>query len=258
MKKVLISFMTVMMMTTLVACGNKDDQKEVSNNKELIVQTNSGYKPYEMAKEDGELYGFDIDVMNEIGKIAGYTIKWQDVSFDSIIPSVKSGKADAGIAGISYDEKRAKQVDFTEMYYGGEDVHNFIVSNKNNKIKSLKDLKGKTVGTQMGTVQESILLSLKDKYGFKIDARTDYSSLVLELNKNNGTIDALLLEKVVAEENSENIKDVEMFEISEGAELLGNGIVIQKGSPLKDEFNKALKEMQENGKMDELIKKWFE
>ena len=115
MKKLLTGLMAVVMMAGLAGCGSKDDgagEGSDTAKKELTVYTNSGYKPYEMVDEKGNLYGFDIDVMNEAAKLAGYTVKWEDVDFDGIVPSVKQGKADIGIAGITYTEERAKQVDF--------------------------------------------------------------------------------------------------------------------------------------------------
>ena len=118
MKKLLTGLMAVVMMAGLAGCGSKDDgagEGSDTAKKELTVYTNSGYKPYEMVDEKGNLYGFDIDVMNEAAKLAGYTVKWEDVDFDGIVPSVKQGKADIGIAGITYTEERAKQVDFSEV-----------------------------------------------------------------------------------------------------------------------------------------------
>ena len=88
MKKLLTGLMAVVMMAGLAGCGSKDDgagEGSDTAKKELTVYTNSGYKPYEMVDEKGNLYGFDIDVMNEAAKLAGYTVKWEDVDFDGII-----------------------------------------------------------------------------------------------------------------------------------------------------------------------------
>lgn len=73
MKKLLTGLMAVVMMAGLAGCGSKDDgagEGSDTAKKELTVYTNSGYKPYEMVDEKGNLYGFDIDVMNEAAKLA--------------------------------------------------------------------------------------------------------------------------------------------------------------------------------------------
>jgi ABC-type amino acid transport substrate-binding protein len=127
--------------------------------------------------EKGNLYGFDIDVMNEAAKLAGYTVKWEDVDFDGIVPSVKQGKADIGIAGITYTEERAKQVDFSDVYYAGEDAQNYVLTMKSSGMKKTEDIKGKKIGTQMGTIQESILNSLQDEYNRSAQGFVKYCSV---------------------------------------------------------------------------------
>ena len=234
MKKLLTGLMAVVMMAGLAGCGSKDDgagEGSDTAKKELTVYTNSGYKPYEMVDEKGNLYGFDIDVMNEAAKLAGYTVKWEDVDFDGIVPSVKQGKADIGIAGITYTEERAKQVDFSDVYYAGEDAQNYVLTMKSSGMKKTEDIKGKKIGTQMGTIQESILNSLQDEYKLKLDKRKE------ELAADN--------------------EDLSYYKFEAGAELAGNAMIFQKDNKLKDEFNKAIKTMKENGKMDELVKKYF-
>ena len=241
------------MMAGLAGCGSKDDgagEGSDTAKKELTVYTNSGYKPYEMVDEKGNLYGFDIDVMNEAAKLAGYT-----VDFDGIVPSVKQGKADIGIAGITYTEERAKQVDFSDVYYAGEDAQNYVLTMKSSGMKKTEDIKGKKIGTQMGTIQESILNSLQDEYKLKLDKRKAYSDMVLEMKK--GVIDAMVVEKAVAEELAADNEDLSYYKFEAGAELAGNAMIFQKDNKLKDEFNKAIKTMKENGKMDELVKKYF-
>ena len=253
MKKLLTGLMAVVMMAGLAGCGSKDDgagEGSDTAKKELTVYTNSGYKPYEMVDEKGNLYGFDIDVMNEAAKLAGYTVKWEDVDFDGIVPSVKQGKADIGIAGITYTEERAKQVDFSDVYYAGEDAQNYVLTMKSSGMK-----KTEKIGTQMGTIQESILNSLQDEYKLKLDKRKAYSDMVLEMKK--GVIDAMVVEKAVAEELAADNEDLSYYKFEAGAELAGNAMIFQKDNKLKDEFNKAIKTMKENGKMDELVKKYF-
>lgn len=256
MKKLVTGMMAMLMVAGLAGCGSKgDDKKEGTDKKEVTVFTNSGYKPYEMVDGKGNLYGFDIDVMNEAAKIAGYTVKWEDVDFDGIVPSVKQGKADIGIAGISMTDERRKQVDFSEAYYVGEDSQNYVLTTADSNMNTTADIKGKKIGTQMGTIQETILNSLTKEYVLKLDKRKSYSDLVLELKK--GVVDAMVVEKAVAEELQEDNKDLKSYKLEAGGKLEGSAMIFKKGSALKEDFNKAIKQMKDNGKMDELIKKYF-
>lgn len=240
----------------LSGCGSSEETKDKVDKKTLTVLTSSGYAPYEIVDpKTKELVGFDIDVMNQAADIAGYKIKWVDMDFDGIIDSLKTDKGDVAMAGITPDSKRAKQVDFSDVYYAGEDSQNYILTLKTNKIKKTDDIKGITIGTQMGTIQESTLGLIQEDYNFNIDARKSYADLILEVQQ--GKLDAVLVEKAVAEEFTKKDDTLVAFKLEAGEELAGNAMAFKKGSKLKDEFNAAIKEMKENGTMDKLIDKYF-
>lgn len=257
MKKLLMKAMALCMLVGIVGCSQKEKEAgTTTEKKELTVYTSAGYKPYEMVDEQGKLYGFDIDVMNEAAKIAGYKVKWEDVNFDGIVASVKQGKADIGMAGITMTEERKKQVDFSEVYFAGEDSQNHVLVKTNSTLQETADIKGKKIGTQMGTIQETILNSLKKEYTLTIDARKANADLVLELKK--GVIDAMVVEKAVAKDlEADNKGELRSYTLDAGEKLAGNAMIFKKDSPLKEQFNKAIATMKSNGQMDTLIKKYF-
>ena len=115
--------------------GNREDADRALLNMEAIYDFAETVDPDDVREV--------IDVMNEAAKLAGYTVKWEDVDFDGIVPSVKQGKADIGIAGITYTEERAKQVDFSDVYYAGEDAQNYVLTMKSSGMKKTEDIKGK-------------------------------------------------------------------------------------------------------------------
>lgn len=258
MKKLLCGMLAMLMMVSVSGCGSKEDSGEGASTEEkktLTVLTNSGYKPYEMVDSEGNLYGFDIDVMNTAAEILGYEVEWKDVDFDGIVQSVKQGKADAAIAGITYTEERAEQVDFSDVYYAGDDAQNYVLTTEDSDMETTEDIKGKKIGTQMGTIQESILNSLQEEYDLELDKRKSYSDLVLELKK--GVVDCMVVEKAVAEELAADNEGLKFYKLEAGAELSGNAIIVKKGNSLKDEFNKAIQKMKDDGTMDELVQKYF-
>lgn len=254
MKKLLGVFLVAGLLLT--GCGSGDDgDKKDDSKKELTVLTNSGYPPYEELDEEGNLYGFDIDVITRAAEIAGYDVKIKDVDFDAIVPSVKAGKADIAIAGITPSKERKKSVDFSDVYYSGEDSQNYLLYKEASGIKTQDDLKGKKIGCQMGTVQFEAATYFQDTIDAKVDAKKDYASIVAEINKGNN--DAAIVEKAVAQEFAKKDKEFKYFKIEGLAALEGNAMAFKQGSPLKDEFNKAIQEMKDNGEMDKLIKKYF-
>lgn len=254
MKKLLGVFLVGALL--LAGCGSSNDgDKKDSGKEKLTVLTNSGYPPYEELTEDGKLYGFDIDVITRAAEIAGYDVEIKDVDFDAIVPSIKTGKADIGIAGITPSKERKKSVDFSDVYYSGEDSQNYLLYKDNSGIKTQDDLAGKKIGCQVGTVQFEAATYFQDTINAKVDAKKDYASIVAEINKGNN--DAAIVEKAVAQEFAKKDKEFKFFKIEGLAALEGNAMAFKKGSPLKDEFNKAIQKMKDNGEMDKLIKKYF-
>ncbi|MBQ8922204.1 MAG: transporter substrate-binding domain-containing protein [Oscillospiraceae bacterium] len=81
----------------------------------LIMATNAEFPPYE-SYSGGSIVGFDVDMMNAVCDYLGYTLKIEDMPFDSVLPAVQSGKAQVGVAGMSVTEDRAKNVLFTDNY----------------------------------------------------------------------------------------------------------------------------------------------
>ena len=81
----------------------------------LTMATNAEFEPYEFHK-GGEVTGIDVDLATAICDKLGYSLKVDDMKFDSIITAVESGKADFGAAGMTITEDRLKNIDFTDPY----------------------------------------------------------------------------------------------------------------------------------------------
>lgn len=112
------------------------------NNKDtnpLRFATNATFEPFEYY-QNGKIVGIDADVAHAIGDKIGREVVVTDMEFDAIITSVQTGKADAGIAGITVTEERKKNINFTDPY---TEVRQVVVVNKGavliDKEQSLQD-----------------------------------------------------------------------------------------------------------------------
>lgn len=90
------------------------DGTEYPNGK-LIMATNAEFAPYEL-RENGKIVGFDVDMMKAVCDVMGYELEIEDMAFDAIIAAVNSGKADVGVAGMTVNEARLKNVNFSDSY----------------------------------------------------------------------------------------------------------------------------------------------
>lgn len=82
----------------------------------LVMATNAQFPPYEYLDENGQVIGFDADMMKAVCDRLGYELVIENIDFDSIIAAVDSGKADVGVAGMTVTEDRLKNIDFTNPY----------------------------------------------------------------------------------------------------------------------------------------------
>ena len=245
MKKLLIIIMMAMAIFGIVSCRNKSEIKK--DEKKLVVGTDGVFPPFGYM-ENGELVGFDIDLIKQIGKDLGYEIEMKVQPFDALIPSLKAGKLDAIISGMSATEERKKSVDFTEEYFKSTQV--YLRRKGNTAVSSKESLAGKKVGVQLGTIQELEAKKIKNANVVTNDATVN---LILDLK--NGKNDAVILENIVAMEFMKKNPDVEIF--YEEKLPYGMAIAFDKGkySELIKQINEELKKLQENGKYGELIKK---
>lgn len=215
----------------------------------LIVGTNSEYQPYEYL-ENQKLVGFDIELMEEIGKEIGYEIEWVDMAFDGLIPALQMKKVDAVIAGLTASEERKKAVEFSIPYMKKEGV-NYVIVNENSKIKSKDELKGKSVGVQLATIQEGYAKDL----GAEPAPYSSFLAALMALQQDK--IDAV----IVSETTGDNfLKTMKKIKIADKIvdETPGEAIAFSKGEKeLAEKVSKAIEKIQKTQKYEDLYKKYF-
>ena len=249
MKKHII-VIALLLTVILTGCG--------SSTEKVTVLTNSGYEPYEMVDTSGNLTGFDIELMEALAEEIGIEIEWKDVAFDGIIASLQSEQYEIAIAGISPTDERKAMVDFGDIYYNAEaGLTNYLVFDASKAYTSLDDLDGLIVGSQLGTVQATLLDSIKAEYNFTLDLRNTNTQIVEEIKA--GRIDVLVVESLIADSIIE--ANPELSKVGFESSLddsTGTAITFMKGSIYTEQFNVALQTIKDNGTLQELINKWFE
>lgn len=93
----------------------QSDTSRPHNNGKLVMATNAEFPPYE-SKNGEEIIGIDVDMMTAVCDELGMELEIKNMQFDSILPAIKSGKADIGVAGISVTPEREEDVAFTQGY----------------------------------------------------------------------------------------------------------------------------------------------
>lgn len=254
MKKVLGKLlMLVLVIGLLAACGNNDgDSSSVSSDgdkKVIRMATSADYEPFESIDENGEFVGFDIDLAKAIAEELGYELQITDMDFNGLIGALQSNKADMVLSGMNATEERKENVDFSIEYLPANST---FITAPDNAITSLDDLEGKTVGVQLGSIQQEGVEELKDEYNLEIKVVDKAPLLVQEILA--GKIDVAYVDKDVAEGYIEAEGLVGFDDPSTSAP--GYAIAFPKGSELVDDVNKVLEQFKEDGTLQQLIDKW--
>lgn len=257
MKKILaIALSLILVLGMFAACDNKEahaGNKTLNTVKpgKLIMATNAEFKPYEY-KEGDKFVGIDVEIAQAIADKLGLELEIQDIDFDSIISSVATGSADFGLAGMTVNEKRLKEVDFSITYANGVQA---IIVPTGSPITECNDLyaEGATykVGVQLGTTGDSYASE-----DFGTDRVVQYKSgneAVLALK--SGDVDCVIIDNEPAKS---------LIAANEGLEILKTeyanedyAACFKKNNPLRDDVNAAIEELIADGTIDKIIAKYI-
>jgi polar amino acid transport system substrate-binding protein len=134
-----------------------------------IVGTEAQFPPFEIVDSQGNVVGFDVDLLNAIAEDQGFKVEYMDQDFAGLIPALQTGNIDIIASGMTITEEREKEVDFSEPYITAGLA--IAVTADNEDIKSVDDLKGKTVAVQTGSTgfmkaeelkEEGVIAEIKD------------------------------------------------------------------------------------------------
>lgn len=251
LRQILIGFVCVVM---IASCGGGTAPTDSAESGEaatvLTVATEPAFPPFEFQAEDGTLAGFDIDLMNAIGETAGFTVEFESLPFDGIIPALQANTVDAAISGMTITAERSQVVDFSRPYIKAGLA--IAVQESNTEITSLEDLEGKRIAVQIGTTGAETANSVPDA---KVSTFDSAPLALQELA--NGNADAVINDAPVTLDAiaSGNIPGLKVI-----GELLTEefyGIALPKGSPNLTRVNDALGTMIDNGTYAEIYTKWF-
>ena len=219
----------------------------------LVVASDTAYAPFEsLDTATGKYVGFDMDLIKAISEEMGYDEpKIESMAFDGVLGSVQTSKVDCAISAITINDDRLKKMNFSKAYY--KSGLSIVVKENNNTIKSIKDLEGKRIAVQAATTGAEMAKSIK---GAKITQFDRVTDALLEVKK--GSADAVINDNPVNQYylTQETGKGLKIVGDLLSSEYYGIGVPKGKDELLK-KINDALMKLKENGKYNQIYKKWF-
>ncbi|WP_213318618.1 transporter substrate-binding domain-containing protein [Chlamydiifrater volucris] len=241
---------------TLSACslsGYNRGRGGVDRERVLIVGTNATYPPYESVDEQGRVVGFDIDVATELGARLGKSVEVRELAFDALILSLKRGRIDLIVSGMSVTPSRLKEI-YMVPYQGEEIEELFLISKQPLGKDPGKFSQYSSVAVQSGTFQEEYLLSLR---GVHVRSFDSVAELVMEVRYGKSPVAVLepSIGKVTVEEFPEFSHC--LVPLPEDQKIFGYGIGVSKSrGDLHKEVIDHVREMKADGTMRRLERKW--
>ena len=258
MKKMIALTLAVLMVAALLAgCGSseaKNGLKTVEAGK-LIMATNAAFPPYEYI-EGNEIVGIDAEIAGAIAEKLGLELQIDDMEFDSIVESVKGGKADIGLAGMTVTPERQEVINFTASYATGVQV---VIVTEDSAITSVDDLFAEgamhAIGVQRNTTGDLYSTwDLEDAGLATIDRYSKGADAVQALL--TGKVDCVVIDNEPAKAfvaANEGLKILETaYAVEEYAAAMN-----KDNTELYEAVNAALEELIADGTVKAIVEKYI-
>ncbi|HCD7061677.1 TPA: ABC transporter permease subunit [Staphylococcus aureus] len=226
--------------------------EKIKERGELRVGLSVDYAPMEFehtVNGKTEYAGVDIDLAKKIAKDNNLKLKIVNMSFDSLLGALKTGKIDIIISGMTSTPERKKQVDFSDSYMMTKNIM-LVKKDKVNEYKDIKDFNNKKVGAQKGTEQEKIAQT--EIENASITSLSRLPDVILALK--SGKVEGAVVEKPVAEAYLKQNPKLGISNVKFNEEEKDTVIAVPKDSPkLLSQINKTIKEVKDKGLIDKYM-----
>ncbi len=254
MKKILCLVLALVMCACVLVSCKKDD-KVLTCGITIIPGLNE-------KDADGNWIGFESEFAMEVGKILGMEVEFQEIDWAQKYNELNSGAIDCvwnGFTANSTDEdasgKEVKRSDLVDFSYGYMLNQQCIVvkSDKVANYKTEADLKGKTACVESGSAGAAYAKTVTDEANIsdataQVKAFTELKSGAVDFI----VVDIILAQNLCGKGDYTDLAIVEAIELESEIYAVG----FKKGSELTAKVNAAIKELEENGKLMELAKKY--
>ncbi|HAR4436189.1 TPA: ABC transporter permease subunit [Staphylococcus aureus] len=226
--------------------------EKIKERGELRVGLSADYAPIEFehtVNGKTEYAGVDIDLAKKIAKDNNLKLKIVNMSFDSLLGALKTGKIDIIISGMTSTPERKKQVDFSDSYMMTKNIM-LVKKDKVSEYKDIKDFNNKKVGAQKGTEQEKIAQT--EIENASITSLSRLPDVILALK--SGKVEGAVVEKPVAEAYLKQNPKLGISNVKFNEEEKDTVIAVPKDSPkLLSQINKTIKEVKDKGLIDKYM-----
>lgn len=219
----------------------------------LRVAMELAYPPFETKDDAGNPSGVSVTFMQDFADAYGYDLQIDNISFDGLIPSLQTGKADAVMSSITITPEREEEVDFTDPYAMAQLA---ILAGADSGVEQAEDLNqaDKTVAVKTGSTGD--VYATKNLANAQILRLADESACVTEVAQ--GRADGFLYDQLTIYRNNLANPDTTRAVFIPFQDPEAWGIAVASGNDeLREELNAFIAESKENGEFDRLTEQYL-
>jgi polar amino acid transport system substrate-binding protein len=218
----------------------------------VVVGTNAEYPPFESVADDGELVGFDIDLMNAIAADAGFEVEYVNTRWDGIFVALSEGEFDAVISAATITDEREEIIDFSDPYFNAGQLI-AVGADLAESVSGPDDLVGLRVGVQLGTTGDEFATALE---GIEV-VRFDEITLAFQA-LGAAEVDAVIADGPTVVDILANNPDINGVIVGEPLTEEFYGIAVNPEKPeVLDAINLSLANVIASGEYAEIYMEWF-
>ncbi len=224
-------------------------EEEAEEAVKVVIGTNAEFAPFEYFNEEGEIDGFDADLIEMIMTALGYEFEIISIDFDALLPALESGRIDLAIAAMTITEERLENALFSAPYFNASQK---IIVKADSDIATFADLNGKKIGVQMGTtgdlyVTENLAEATVERYNKALDAVIDLVA---------GRLDAVVTDAEPAKVYAAPYQELKILDENVSEEMYGIAAALGN-EELIAAVDSAMATIMEGGYYDALYEMWF-
>lgn len=259
------AFLAMLLFAGLIFSCKKNDTQTMSSDdislaevlvkSKLVVGVNTYNPPMCFYNNKQELVGFDIDIFKELADKMNIEVEFTHISASTMFDLINADTIDCIALGLSYSEERSKILELTKPYLRNVVV---ILSLKSKDLKTIKDLEGKKIGGEKGSLSISLLKNNPDIMSRVSEVKESYNNIPEVLSDlKSYAIDACVGDMTTLATYLKAEPDV--YTLFEQAIALDSYVyAFKKGNlALKNEIEQNLLEMEEIGFFEKASRKWF-
>ena len=251
MKKILLIIAIVVASFTVFYLKKARHAPTFTASDTIIVGTSADFKPFSF-KEGDEIVGFDIDLINEIGKRLNKKIELKDMPFEILLPQIQLGSIQVVAAGMSSTPERAKRAIFSKPYITGTPLVAVTLA-KNGPIKNFDELKTKQIIVNQGYVADTELSKIA---GMNLTRLNSVVDALMSLDAGRGDAFVTALSSIKPALDARGHGSYALFVLENTEE--NTALVISKEYPeLAQHIDTTLDAMVADGTLNALKQKWF-